>query len=308
MSGIFDFFKKKSAKEERGLSLPQASIFDAYRPPSQYPALRPEEAGPLAVHPAEPSRLPGFLRIFEAFAPTLPAIHEPAAAPALPTLWEEIFGPPAGVEEPPVSEMFHAQAYEAMLPAEMPPAAETFGFPPEEKRQPKYTFLRIPKLPSLTSQWRIPQPEQLAVHLREHFMLDDIFKELEETRKTSEWRQSLYDRAMLGKPLTVPIDPVVHRNFYTDFAKLFNIPWDVIQDYIGQARTQEELDGATQALMNDVIGPHMAILVEAFEILKPKEFPGWFTVDYDQGTSTWWLYYNEVVLTAIPYKGEGQGG
>jgi hypothetical protein len=139
-------------------------------------------------------------------------------------------------------------------------------------------------------------------------MLDNIFKELEETRKTSEWGQMLLDQARRGKALAVPIDPVVHRNFYTDFAKLFNIPWDLIQEYIGQARTQEELDGATQALMNDVISPHLAALTEAFDILKPQELPGWFSVDYDQGTSTWWLYYNEIMLTGIPYEGERQVG
>lgn len=316
MSGIFDFFKKKSrphargGEPERGLTLPQVSIFDVYRPQEEhrFPALRPEEAGPLSVQPPEPRRLPGFLRIFEAFTPTLPAIPEPASAPGPLTIWEEIFGPPATVEERPIAEMFPAQAYEAMLPAEMPPTAEAFGFPPEQKREPKYTFLRIPKLPSLTSEWRIPQPEELADHFQEHFMLDNIFKELEETRKTSEWGQMLLDQAMRGKPLAVPIDPVVHRNFYTDFAKLFNIPWDLIQEYIGQARTQEDLDSATQTLMDYVIGPHMDVLSEAFDILKPTEFPGWFSVDYDKGTNTWWLYYNEIMLTAIPYEGEQQVG
>ncbi len=245
MAGIFDFFKKKKPVEERGLSvpLPKASIFDAFRPPEQppqLPAVRPETL-PAAPAAAPPKRLPGILRIFEAFAPApvpppapqLPAIPE-EPAPAAPAVWERMFGPPAPVEEPPVTAMFPAPAPEAALPVEAP-APTPFMAPAE--RHPRYTFIRIPRLPPGTGEWRFPPPGQLAIHLRQHFMLDDIFRALAERRQSGEWSQSLVERARLGQPVVVPVDPVVHKNLYTDFAKLFNIPWDVVESYIGPART-----------------------------------------------------------------------
>lgn len=298
------FFRRKKQKEEKGLIPlpppgPAPSFFEVFKPKPQYPA--PLEPPPAA--PPEPPR-GGILRMFEAFAPApvrpeagLPAIPE-EPPPTEPVVWEEMFGAPSLPEEPPITTMFIPPTAEQQLPVPVPtpPSAPI----PRPGEWPRHTFIRIPKLPGVVGQWTPPSPQELAEHLKTIFLLDAIFPEVSAVRSTPDWGQKLIEHTSRGQPMAHRIDPVVYQNLYTDFAKLFNIPWEVVEGYIGHARTKGELAKATEVFMEDQVMPLIDRLVEAFEILKPQDLPGWFSVDYDHEKGTWYLYYIETMPPPYP--------
>lgn len=319
MSGIFDFFKKKKLpEEERGLSvpLPEASIFDVFRPSeARLPAPRPET--PPAAPPPEPERRPpGLLRMFEAFVPAppppAPALPAPPgeAAPSAPALWEEIFfGPPAAAEEPPLQEIFQPPPMITPPPIYVPPPREPAPAGPPAAAPPGYTFIRIPGAPP-----GLPTPEQMAAHLRGQVDVDAAMRTVAVARQSPDWSQSIAERAAQGMPVLLQIQPVVTREVFTDLSTFLGVPFSVFESYLSGARTEEEQEAAFQRWVNEVVLPLSDVVSEAFELMKPREFPGWFSVAFDPGTGTWWLYYVEALLTSqvpraiprLPYYGGQQ--
>lgn len=306
MGGLLDWFKKKP-QTERALSVPSEkaptpSIFDAFRP--SLPAQR-REGGQLPAMPAPTKKPGGLLSIFEAFLPApapetskLPAVPEERPTSA-PTIWEQIFGVPG--EEPEATMLPSA-------PAPLIPTSPVEIFTPvPAPREPKYTFIRLPRLQ--VGQWITPTPNELAEHFQRIFNTEQIIADLRNWRKSPEWASSITERAEAGMPVSIQVEPVVYQNFFTDFAKLYNIPWNVMESYLSGVTTDEQVAAAQQELLKDIIEPMNQRVGEAFEIFKPADLPGWFWVGYDEKSGSWWLHYLEAMLGPfrLPQAG-GPGG
>lgn len=306
LGGIMDWFRRKAA-QERGLSvpsgrpLPTPSIFDAFKP--QLPAERKQEPQLPAPVPAPTKKRGGLLSIFDIFTPTpvpesrLPAApQEPVTMEPIP--WQELFTPPAMFEEPIQEMIIPPPPIERMLPTEIFTRA---GSPPAPKGEPQYTFIRLPRLQ--VGQWVTPTPGELGAHFQGIFNTEKIFEDIRAMRETGEWAQAITDHAGHGMPLSVKLEPVAYQNFFTDFAKLYNIPWNVMESYLANAHTDQEVASAQEAVLRDIVGPMNQRVGEAFELIKPKDLPGWFWVGYDGETNSWWLHYIEAMLGPLRLTG-----
>lgn len=274
---IFDAFGKKPEKprkEQRpdlpALPAPKGSFL---------PAL-PEERRGGALIPKETIK-EKLLSIFEAFGPAEEARHE--TAPLIPeairetpqemtsesgTMWEAMFAP---------------------TPEEQRPIFEAV---PVRQDRPKYRFVspQITKIPyGAEKEWEFPTLAQMAENLKSKIDLSTVFEELIGNRMTSGYMELLAEAAFRGIPLYTPITVIDDKNFYTDFAEFYGIPWSVMES----AGTKEEL-------LANLLRPLGHLLTETFELIKPDMLPGFFTVDYNGQDGKYWLFYVEPWLGRLP--------
>lgn len=308
LAGVLDWFKKKP-REERGLTVPseerpRPSMFAAFAPP-QLPAERREESR-LPATPREQQKRGWAMRLFEAFAPSAqPEPPPPTRLPAPaqeqgPSDWERVFGPPPQAEDPTPQEMIvPPPTVEEMLPVDI------FQQPTSESAERRnYTFIRLPRL--RVGEWATPTPAELGEHFKSIYDTERIFADVRAARSLRGWNQGVMEAGELGLPLSIPVTDIVQQNFFTDFAKFYNIPWTVMQRYLAGANTDAEVAAAQQQILKDVIDPMNQRVGEAFEMIKPADLPGWFWVGYNENQGGWLLYYLEAMLgpQRLPYRGE----
>jgi hypothetical protein len=306
MSGIFDIFRKKSG---------QKSLFDAFPSGGMIPATppQPKEKRDLFafLDPNAATASPKGKSLIQRLLPPLPSFPSekglpseviPAreSAPAAPIAqWGEMFSRPTK-EEPPVSKMF-----EKMMKAQEPPPKYVLinpSSPPETPVRPH----GLPASSKPVTEWTFPSAGQLAEHFHLTMKLPEIFSEIRAIRETPEFKKDQLIYSWQGVPMMIPIDPVVYREKYSDWANFYGIPWGVIQMYVDvPPEYQKEGD---DALWNNVLSPLNSLLPEAFERMKPPDLPGFFNVSFTEPAGEYWLYYIEPKLEGtIPPPG-GFGG
>ncbi len=150
--------------------------------------------------------------------------------------------------------------------------------------------------------------------------LPAIWDMIRETRSLPEFREDQLKYYKYGVPMIIPVDPVVYREFYTDFANFYGVPWNVVSEYMSVPSNQQK--AADEALWNNVFSPLNAMVPEAFEILKPQDIPGFFNVSFTEpkkpGTQVkepeqepiareHWLFYIEPLIEPPALPGGGSG-
>lgn len=309
MSGIFDFFKKKKESEQKSLfdvfapgsgamipapssGLPAApkeekkSIFAFLDPKSKPPAQLPAQL-PAQVEPKKKG-----LSIFDVLKPkaVIPVQEPPPPAPSQPmAAWAEMF-PVQAEPEPPPSAMF-----EKIMRTEEPPPKYVFiapSSPPELKPKRPYSLPAPSTAPVV--EWTIPDARQLAEHFRQTMDLPAMWNMIREVRAHPEFRNDMLAHYWKGIPMIVPVDPIVFREKYTDFANFYGIPWGVIQMYLDVPEAYYRM--GEEAVWKNVLSPLNATLPDAFEILKPDDLPGFFSASFKEPTGEYWLNYIEPML------------
>lgn len=307
ISGIFDFFKKKGE--------PKRSIFEAFGPREErgeetyglpapggtpmLPALPEEEERGLS--PFVPAGPPGFVEKVKGWAsamipgeapggPPAPIAEPEETLPAVPTTpWEKMFGPP----EPETKSFFRE-------PIEETP--EKFFFPQPAPRW-KLISTRPPPLPAGTG-WRFPTQVELAERIRKMIPdLPTIFREIQLERGTVEWQRTLLENARLGMPSMIPVIPVFEKELYQAVSDFYGVPPEVIQSFFRNVETAEAEKQARDAVWFNLVSPLNLELTEAFDVLAPADLPGFFVVDYNTRTGTYWIFYVEIEVRTpgLPY-------
>lgn len=273
IGGILDWFRKRG-------SLPPS--------PKESRGLIPRSPASPAVAPAKKEKrslIDFFVPKLEVFVPKKE--EERAIAPrerSKPergmSFWERALGPPEEPEEPQPIEGFFA-------PAPIQEQPEPF------REGPKPTLLHVP---AIETYWQLPSVKELASWFQGTLDTPHLFADLEKVRKSREFLSAMARQTVSGQPVIVPVSTVVWQEFYTDFANFYGIPIAVIESYLQGAETQRERDAADQKLWDEVIAPLNFRLTEAFDLLKPGDLPGFFTVTYREENMTYWLYYIEAML------------
>lgn len=280
MGGLFDWLDVLGPEPEPESGQKKPKGLPA--PGSRLPALRRGEERGLIPTPPKETLAEKLLSIFDIFGPeekreTLPARIEepqlPARAEEREGVWDVLFEPSPEVEERPVYEIFRP--------------------PPEEIRalETRYQFVHpgVTRIPYGEKEWEFPTVDEMARHLSKKIDLEKVFRELGEMRSTEGYEDLLADAAFRGIPLYTPVSVIDDRNFFTDFADFYGIPWSVVERY----STKEDLK-------RDILNTMGIILTEAFEYLKPDYLPGFFTVDYNSDDGRFWLYYIEPWIGRLP--------
>lgn len=321
MSGIFDYFKKKKSEQQ--------SLFESgpmIPAPSQLPATPKKEKRdlfaifePEAKLPAAPKK--SFLQRLLPPVPALPAaitpkkgrdifdviVSKPKEEPKVPppsqpmAEWKEMF--PTQKPKPPVSQMF-----EKMFNPEEPPPPKYVLINPSIP--PQKTPVRPRGLPAPSTapvvEWTFPSAAELAEHFRKTMDLDDIWAMIRTTRSMPEFKKDQLIYSWQGLPMMIPVDPVVYQEEYTDFANFYAIPWGVMQMYLEVPKEYQKM--GEEALWNSVLSPLNSLLPEAFEILKPRDLPGFFNVSFMEPNKEYWLSYVEPKLEGVVPPPGGFGG
>jgi hypothetical protein len=284
MAGIFDFLdpskegsifeafgSKPSKKPEKPLS--QLPALPA--PKSQLPIPRPEERGLSIPKESVKEKL---LSIFDVFGPTEMTVAKPA--PLLPEEVRESQREVAKREEP-WEVMFEPSPEQPLSPIPVRP----------EEVSPRYRFIgpSITRIPYGEREWGFPSAIEMAHHLEEIIDLDTVFDELYGSRLTSGYQDLLAEAAFHGVPLYTPISVIDDKNFFTDFAGFYGIPWSVV-----------ETMPSKEEFISRLLNPLSLVLTEAFEAMKPEFLPGFFTVAYNAHDGKYWLYYVEPWLGRLP--------
>jgi hypothetical protein len=299
MSGIFDFLRGKKKSEQK-------SLFDVFeKPASQLPAL-PPQAGEMVPAPS-PQR--SVIDIFRP-KPHLPAKAEPGKKEiSLP----DVFAPklPARAEAlPPEKAVEWGTLIPSTPPQPLTPVSEVVRevFRPPAPASAKYVFMRPSEPPQVEAkrsyemiavpqkrlEWQLPTVEQLAEHFRRTNNLEAMWDFIRTTRSSLEFKKDQLIASWRGDPMIVPLDPVVYKEKFTDFANFYGIPWAVMETYLNVAPEHEKT--AEDALFADVISPLNVMVPEAFEMLKPQDIPGFFNVSFMDPTGQYYLFYVEPLM------------
>lgn len=269
LGGIFDFLDPSK----------EGSIFDAFSKPTntrkekkEFPALPAPKSSLPAVRKTE-----GALtelkkeklkeKILSLFMPPLPEVKETRRAVAPEAPWEVMFS--KSKDQPALYEEIPAERTE-----------------PISRHQFIDTGLkRIP----YGGPWEAPDIQTMVDHLSEKVDLESVFQNLLENRSMPYYQDVLAEAAFRGIPLYVPISIIDDKNFFTDFADFYGIPWSVV-----------ERMSSPEEFFVKVLSPLSIVLTEAFEVLKPDGLPGFFTVDHNGTDGHYWLYYVEPWLGRLP--------
>lgn len=284
MSGIFDAFKKKPG---------QKSLFDAIVPGKEPPL-------PALPAPREKTGLPalpaGQKSLFDPFVSkkSEPSreVAKPKPVESQPIPWAEMF--PVSNEPSPM-EMFREARQEVEPPTKyvfLEPSAVPEIYPPRP--------YSLPTKEATMRSWRLPSAEEMAGHFQRTMNLDAMWEDIRHFRSQPNYKKDQLKNAKKGIPMMTPIDPIVHREMYTDFSNFYGIPWAVIEAYLSSARTEKEEKVAEDLLWDEVLSPLNTRLPNAFELLKPSDIPGFFTATFDEGSGNYYLYYVEPMLKAPP--------
>lgn len=133
---------------------------------------------------------------------------------------------------------------------------------------------------------RLPSPEDLVPFFEQKFDLPALWKEIRKQRKSKDFRESMED---IGEA-TVDLERVAldGDQFYDELAYYFGIPPEVLSMYLGQELLLEA------ELREEVIGPFLERVTEAFDLVKPRDLPGSIvTGDSEDRDDGWYLQYYE---------------
>lgn len=299
MSGIFDFFSKKKKPEQKSLldvfskptlpalPSPGGGIIPAPKPEKRSVAdvFRPKPKLPARTEPSQRG-----VSLPEVFSPKLPAVPEAAPRQKETVPWKELIPAPAQEEAKPVSEV----ARTVFKPEAPPPTKYVFirpSAPPEISPRRPYGMIVSPER---RLDWKLPTPEELAQHFRKTNNLDAMWDYIRQVRAHPEFKKDQLIASWRGAPIEVPLDPVVYREKYTDFANFYGIPWAVIENYLNVPPEQERQ--AEEALWIDVLSPLNIMIPETFEMLKPDDIPGFFNVSFIEPSGQYYLFYVEPLI------------
>ena len=73
---------------------------------------------------------------------------------------------------------------------------------------------------------------------------------------------------------------------FGELADVFGVPYEVLDTY-------EDRGVVRDAIWNEVFFPIFETMSEAFEIAKPADLPGWFSVEYNDTPGAWYISYWE---------------
>lgn len=291
MSGIFDFLKRK--KEQKSLfDLPAPS---PPKPGELIPAKKAEKRSLIDIFrpkphlPARPEPGKKEISLPEVFAPKLPALPEAPPPPPKQIEWGELIPPPSPPEAKPISEVvrtFRSRESPAPKYVFIQPSA-----PPEI--EPRRSFELI-VAPQTRVEWKLPSVEELAAHFRRTNNLEAMWDYIRNVRADPDFKREQLASSWRGVPITVPLDPIVYREKYTDFANFYGIPWAVMELYLNVPPALEK--EAEEALWKNVISPLNIMVPEAFELLKPQDIPGFFNVSFIEPSGQYYLFYVEPLL------------
>ncbi len=124
---------------------------------------------------------------------------------------------------------------------------------------------------------KMPNPEDLVPWIEAQYDIDKMFRDIQKTRKTRQWKETVKDYGDAQLPLEVIADlgPKKRKDYEYDIAAYFGIPPEVVTLY--------ERSNSGQELWEDVFWPFFAHLEEAFDMLLPSaDLPGRITVEEDQ--------------------------
>lgn len=296
MSGFWDLFKRKKTPEQKAL-------FDVFaKPPSQLPAL-PSRPGEIVPAPKKPSLIDVFrpktqlpakpapakkeISLPEVLAPKLPARPRP---PEKAVEWTALIPRETPEEAKPLSEV----ARTAFKPRDLPPPKYVFiqpSAPPEVEAKRAYELVVAPQT---RAEWKLPTREELADHFRKTNDLEAMWNFIRDVRSNPAFKKDQVVASWRGDPMLVPLDPVVYKEKFTDFANFYGIPWGVMQMYLSVP--PEQADVAEEALWTDVLSPLNAMVPEAFELLKPQDIPGFFNVSFMEPSGQYYLFYVEPLI------------
>ncbi len=169
-----------------------------------------------------------------------------------------------------------------------------------QERQSASPPIWMPVRPPMPALWALPSVQEIASQLNSRLPIQSIFSRVQDTRAASNFRELLVIYATHGQPIAVPLEPVAYRELYSEFASLFGIPWDFIQSFFDGVRNTEDERRADTRLWTEVFAPLIVLTEEAFNLMKPREFLGYYTLAPDDQTGVWWLYYVEPFLEKIP--------
>lgn len=299
MSGIFDFLRGKKRSEQK-------SLFDVFAKPStQLPAL-PSQPGGITPTPQEKSSVVDIFRpkphlpakvepgkkeisLPEVFAPKLPSRAQ-GVPPEKAVEWGTIIPSPPPQQIAPVSEVVR----EVFRPTSPPPPKYVFVRPSEPPQVEAKRGYEMIVAPQKRLEWQLPTVEQLAEHFRRTNNLGAMWDYIRSVRGSLDFKKDQLIASWRGDPMVVPLDPVVFKEKFTDFANFYGIPWAVMETYLNAPPEHEK--EAEDALFADVISPLNVMVPEAFEMLKPQDIPGFFNVSFMDPSGQYYLFYVEPLM------------
>jgi hypothetical protein len=277
LGGWKDLFRRK--EKESGAMIPRPegqrpSKFDAFRKPEERGLVRRPETTPSA---------PSVPKGFELFAPPPPSALIPkgfeAFAPAPSERARETH------EEKEAREM---ALYKDLFPTPQTEEKDIFeAFKPEPGR-----FHEAPPLQMFEGTWTMDTVEEMAARMSQTMDLDRIFGEIRESRPMYGFRQLLEESARHGRPLAIPLFPVTQSEFFSDFAEFFGFPLSVWEVYLHGFLSQEE---AEIRFWDEILRPLIFRFTDAMDTLKPKDIPGWFTIEQEGAPNEYWVHYVETL-------------
>lgn len=245
---------------QRGMTIPEAprpTMFSVFRPPDA-PATPP--ADPRVRPPAPPAKAP----------------------PRELTAWEKMFGAAEGARpySAPTERMFEQFAPEAPQPSYQFPVAPTPKTPPRP-------FMPVPPPGgAMPYGMRIPPPDifptvqEMAEFIQSYWPLETIWEVVREGRNGAAFAKS----RMLDVDRLAGNDP--REGVEYELAAHLGLDDALINDY-------QKRGLLTSALWNEIMYPMFDLATKALEIIKPREFPGYFFIAPTEGLVGVDLFYTE---------------
>ena len=316
--GVFGFFKKKS-------KVPRRKREEVIKP-EEIEIIPPGEAG-LPVPLPESEIIPEPPRkksMWEVFAPGVPERPPEVEERGLFEVFKPETGPPPRKEEHRRRKEKPKETpwYEHVVPEEerervrrRARPVEEFFHPRREREErwrreemPAWESYLMPRHARETRGWRRPTTQEMARHLSKILDLEgEIFPEAIKDVQTREWTDFVEDESRQGRFATMFLRPVTTRELWTDLASFFDVPFEVLDEYLSGARSAREEELREKALWDQVFDPLIDTMTQAFATLKPKELPGLFNlvarpiitaegdVRYPEPPE-YWLAYQESLL------------
>ena len=286
------------------------SIFDIFRPevvPPGLPIVRPEAPPPAVIPPPGAS-------IFAAFAPEAPgvlqALRERAAAivpteealrkliPEAPKIFA--FAQPSPVETFEAKQARQLELWKGIFPdaqEEMPLRDMFAAFKPTETVPEEQA--RAPQIPSDAKVLPLPPRNTIlptAMDVARGFItFYQPIEELWEYIRSFRQRPEFQNEVRKGERGEGPGGKVMfetlgtcgdHPDVFEETSSFFGIPWDEFRNRGGIVVEEDEQGNQyermtdTRQITEDVFFPLSEIVYEAFEMMKPKNLPGFFTLEF----------------------------
>lgn len=168
------------------------------------------------------------------------------------------------------------------------PSVPRIERPPAADVAPRFNLFEAPAVPARPPRdvrrrisWRLPSAEELIARFNPS-MLAQIFSEARAVRHSPAFRRELRQNGLAGVGMGV----LAGGDEFGELADVFGIPYEVLDTY-------EDRGVVRDAIWNEVFFPIFETMSEAFEIAKPADLPGWFSVEYNDSPGAWYISYWE---------------